>query len=226
MSVEEPADTCYRWSREIAVAHAMFGTGLITLPVAVLYLAKRPHTGGAAFFAVFAVFFAAASLTLCFRFYAELKRPPWPRWLSAASAPSAAGGGDETTTTASRVVLLHDLQHPVQPVMTRVESYEHCGGNAADCAVPRCAWARWRRGRRPVRRLPACGHVFHTECIHVWLSTHATCPVCRRGVMSELQRPREVVVDIGVVRAQEPGATTPVQPGMLLFTGCGSWVHK
>ncbi|RCV04656.1 hypothetical protein SETIT_1G018000v2 [Setaria italica] len=206
MSVE-PADTCYRWTRDFAVAHAMFGTGLITLPVAVLHLAKRPHTGGAAFFAVFAVFFAAVSLTLCCRFYAELKRPPWPRWLSAASV--SAGSGDETTTT-SGAVLSHDLRHPGQPVMTRVESYEHCGGSAADCAV---CLGEVEKGET-VRRLPACGHVFQTECIDVWLSTHATCPVCRRSVTLALERPREVVVDIGVVCAQ-PGETMPAQPGMI-----------
>ncbi|CAL5059131.1 unnamed protein product [Urochloa decumbens] len=36
-----------------------------------------------------------------------------------------------------------------------------------------------RRGEA-VRRMPACGHVFHKECVDMWLESHATCPLCRR----------------------------------------------
>ncbi|XP_042510360.1 E3 ubiquitin-protein ligase ATL41-like [Macadamia integrifolia] len=29
------------------------------------------------------------------------------------------------------------------------------------------------------RLLPNCKHMFHVECIGVWLSSHSTCPICR-----------------------------------------------
>ncbi|PAN04978.1 hypothetical protein PAHAL_1G106000 [Panicum hallii] len=206
---EDDGTSCSRWSCDFAVAHAIFGTGFITAPVAVLHLLRRPHSGAATFFAAFAVFFATISLVLCCRFYAELKRPPCPRWLSAAPESSSRGSGDYEAATGA--VLSHDhLREPVMMVRVetqaalagdRIPSYEHCDG-AADCAV---CLGEVEKGEA-VRRLPACKHVFHTECIGMWLRTHATCPVCRRGVVLALERPPEVVVDIGAVQAQ-PGPT-------------------
>jgi hypothetical protein len=100
MSADDEPDTCYRWSRDFVVAHAIFASGLVTFPVAVLLLVNRPHTGRAIFFAAFAALCTTTSLILCLRFYAELRRPPWPRWLSA-----AASGGLQHTT---RILIFHE----------------------------------------------------------------------------------------------------------------------
>ncbi|CAN6243791.1 unnamed protein product [Urochloa humidicola] len=35
------------------------------------------------------------------------------------------------------------------------------------------------RGGDMVRQVPACRHVFHVECIDMWLQSHRTCPMCR-----------------------------------------------
>ncbi|CAO2045261.1 unnamed protein product [Urochloa humidicola] len=34
-------------------------------------------------------------------------------------------------------------------------------------------------GCEMVRQVPACRHIFHVECIDMWLHAHRTCPMCR-----------------------------------------------
>lgn len=40
-----------------------------------------------------------------------------------------------------------------------------------------------------LRLLTTCCHVFHQECIDLWLESHRTCPVCRRNLNSPVQSP-------------------------------------
>ncbi|CAF1912606.1 hypothetical protein YC2023_017141 [Brassica napus] len=30
--------------------------------------------------------------------------------------------------------------------------------------------------------MPSCKHIFHLDCIHIWLYSHTTCPLCRSSV--------------------------------------------
>ncbi|CAD6336644.1 unnamed protein product [Miscanthus lutarioriparius] len=51
-------------------------------------------------------------------------------------------------------------------------------GDGAQCSV--CLGTV--QGGEMVRRLPLCKHLYHVECIDMWLASHATCPLCRSDV--------------------------------------------
>lgn len=222
MSADDEPDSCYRWSRDFVVAHAIFASGLVTFPVAVLLLINRPHTGRAIFFAAFAALCTTTSLILCLRFYAELRRPPWPRWLSVAApgglqqqqqqeeededddADQASGvvAREETTTTRATS---HALRHPVERlVIHRARAEVHAAlaagrvpsydyvGDGGRAEDCAVCLGDVEKGET-VRQLPACQHVFHRDCIDPWLRAHATCPVCRSSVLPPPDRPVEIV---------------------------------
>ncbi|RLN07293.1 E3 ubiquitin-protein ligase EL5-like [Panicum miliaceum] len=60
-----------------------------------------------------------------------------------------------------------------------VRPHEH-GDAAVQCVV--CLGEVG--GGETGKRLPACRHLFHQECIDEWLHGHSTCPVCRCGVLA------------------------------------------
>uniref|UniRef100_A0A0E0C9L5 RING-type E3 ubiquitin transferase n=1 Tax=Oryza meridionalis TaxID=40149 RepID=A0A0E0C9L5_9ORYZ len=60
------------------------------------------------------------------------------------------------------------------------------GDDVALCAIckGRLAVAFADGGGQPCRRLRPCGHVYHAECIGLWLQRGTTCPVCRADVVA------------------------------------------
>ncbi|CAN0913984.1 RING-H2 finger protein ATL11 [Linum grandiflorum] len=49
------------------------------------------------------------------------------------------------------------------------------GKGGLECAVCLCEF----EDHETLRLIPKCSHVFHSDCIDVWLVSHVTCPVCR-----------------------------------------------
>lgn len=58
------------------------------------------------------------------------------------------------------------------------EPHTACSKGQLECSI--CI-GNITTGER-VRRLPACGHTYHTACIDLWLLRSAECPLCKRGV--------------------------------------------
>ncbi|KAF7083284.1 hypothetical protein CFC21_087093 [Triticum aestivum] len=57
-----------------------------------------------------------------------------------------------------------------------------------------------------VRELPSCKHIFHVECIDMWLHSHTTCPICR----CDLSPQRTCTSKVAAVETEPPAVRPPV----------------
>ncbi|KAJ1278770.1 hypothetical protein BS78_04G104300 [Paspalum vaginatum] len=78
------------------------------------------------------------------------------------------------------------------------------GGGGALCAV---CLEDVRRGET-VRRLPACGHLFHRDCVDMWLHSHTTCPLCR----CQLSPRRRAAKAVATPAAAQPSGEDALPP--------------
>lgn len=53
-----------------------------------------------------------------------------------------------------------------------------CAAASTMCVVCQCEF----EGSEVLKLLPACGHVYHEECINQWLSGSKDCPICHKEV--------------------------------------------
>ncbi|XP_057723950.1 RING-H2 finger protein ATL38-like [Arachis stenosperma] len=79
-------------------------------------------------------------------------------------------------------------------IYSNVKSHK-IGQGALECAVCLCEF----QDEETLRLIPQCCHVFHSDCIDVWFSSHSTCPVCRANLTPkppDTSSPQSLVVNI------------------------------
>ncbi|CAL5042478.1 unnamed protein product [Urochloa decumbens] len=100
--------------------------------------------------------------------------------LAIAASSAATAGGDVDDDESSELLPLSAAAASL-PAFMYSRMVRHSGKGAAgwtECAV--CLGAI--QVGAMVKLLPACGHVYHRDCIDLWLSSRSTCPLCRRRV--------------------------------------------
>uniref|UniRef100_A0ACD5WU77 Uncharacterized protein n=1 Tax=Avena sativa TaxID=4498 RepID=A0ACD5WU77_AVESA len=96
------------------------------------------------------------------------------------AAPVAAAGAETGTAVRGGSV---DLAKLPEFAYTRSARHSGSGGDGAQCSV--CLGTV--QAGEMVRTLPLCKHLYHVECIDMWLASHDTCPLCR----AEVEPPQE-----------------------------------
>ncbi|KAM0920201.1 hypothetical protein ACQ4PT_007658 [Festuca glaucescens] len=92
---------------------------------------------------------------------------------AAAAADTDAAGGRGRSVDLAKI-----------PEFAYTGSARHSGsGDGAQCSV---CLGTVQPGEM-VRLLPLCKHLYHVECIDLWLASHDTCPLCR----AEVEPPEE-----------------------------------
>jgi hypothetical protein len=76
----------------------------------------------------------------------------------------------------------------VRPTAEQIEANTTLGNLVSDtehaCAICQDALTSDQEGRK----LNACGHWFHTQCIDTWLSGNVHCPVCRHDIRERVRQ--------------------------------------
>lgn len=89
------------------------------------------------------------------------------------------------------------LDHP-DPAVSRLPTFAYKREGSGGEAGAGSGWAQCViclglvQVGEMVRQLPACMHLFHVDCVDMWLRSHSTCPICRAVVVGLPSEPPPV----------------------------------
>ncbi|GFZ11005.1 RING/U-box superfamily protein [Actinidia rufa] len=106
----------------------------------------------------------AGLIVLIYAFFFSIKCPPNPFHRRSPAAVPLDGPGRLAVSS----------KH-VEQMVSSVEYAAQVHGGGSECPVCLTAFV----DGEVIRKVIACGHLFHTTCIEMWLTSHSNCPVCR-----------------------------------------------
>nr|CAB3470608.1 unnamed protein product [Digitaria exilis] len=142
---------------------------VVPMPASTPESDKRPLTTGTVIFSYICVGLTGTALVAVVFFYC------YNHYFRRRSPVTAAG--EEANRGAEDLHVGVDVTKLPEHAYTQ-SSRRRSSGDAAQCSV--CLGAV--KPGEMVRRLPLCRHLYHVECIDMWLASHATCPLCRSDV--------------------------------------------
>jgi hypothetical protein len=92
-----------------------------------------------------------------------------------AGAGAGAIGGSRLASTFMDPVVVHPTREQIAAATEVAVLEEALEGTCAICQDR-------MEARNPVRKIRACNHSFHTECIDTWFERSVSCPVCRHDI--------------------------------------------
>lgn len=151
----------------------------------------------AAIFSLFAVVFLIIILYLYSRYLLnrqERRRVAALRRLSSQIAPDVANSASEQSKPGLDPLVIASLPTFTYKLINKLDR-----GEPIECSV--CLGTLVEDVL--VRQLPNCKHMFHVECIDMWLGSHTTCPICRTVAEPRVQ-PEEKDFGSGVQPSAPP----------------------
>lgn len=114
--------------------------------------------------------------------------------------PLANSSTESSTMSARRIITVaHGINADIIksfPTFLYSEVKERrIGKGGVECAVCLCEF----EDDETLRLMPICSHVFHADCVSVWLSDHSTCPLCRVDLLSQPDERRDLILDSDLI---------------------------
>lgn len=146
------------------------------------------------------IFFTFILLSLFYLFYLRRRRVDWSS-IRMRSNHSTFYSSESDDTSRAELGLKKEVREML-PIIVFKESF-----SVKDTLCSVCLGEY--QAEEKLQQIPACGHTFHMDCIDHWLSSHATCPLCRQSILVSTTKVPSEAPAPDIQSVSEEGALHP-----------------